>query len=727
MPELGTSTTTWTKGYPEDAAEYVPDLTWPQSVTVYDRMRTDASAEEAVRGVSLPISKAGWHLAPGDARPEVVAHFSTGLGVPILGQARFAGRNRTRGRVQFSQHIREALLSLIYGHSVFEQVWEKQADGYMHLVRLAPRPAHSIHEINVDGRGDLTGIKQYVPGVNGTSPRIVEIPASQLVFYSHAREGAAWQGRSMLRAAYRHWTIKDKLLRIDAIAAERHGIGTPIINAPEGATAEQIAELSVTAQEYRGGSAAGGALPYGATLSVVGVTGNLHETLASIRYQDEQIARTALRTFAMLGSTANGSRALGETLMDDFILSLQAEAEDLATTLQEQLIEPMGDWNWGSNEPLPTITFTPIGADPELTVEALSGLVTAGLVTADDDLEGYVRQRFDLPERTPITGVAAGAGGAAVARGVGELIQKLYLGVDKVITADEAREIANRAGAGLTGSLPTPEPDQVALGKAPAREVRAAAVTLTAEEKFDLLDDLEAELAPEIRDAFGQLVDTDELAEDFAASGITAEDGDSDRAVLVGIVAVWLAAWLLTRPANTAPLTAAIEKANTVGYGVGRGATGTANEILAAMNELPGTAGLDDMLDTTPDVVEGITTTRLEAVTGTLTDTTIDGGDVAEAVTGTLTDDTTVNMVTITETNGGHTIGVLDEIEDAVEPGEPKRYRYVADPTGACPLCVANHVGHSKGEAQGVYRDGDDPPNGYPSVHPNCKCIIGFI
>jgi len=39
------------------------------------------------------------------------------------------------------------------------------------------------------------------------------------------------------------------------------------------------------------------------------------------------------------------------------------------------------------------------------------------------------------------------------ARAVAELIQKIYLGVGKVLTAEEARDIANRAGAGLTGTF----------------------------------------------------------------------------------------------------------------------------------------------------------------------------------------------------------------------------------------------------------------------------------
>lgn len=34
------------------------------------------------------------------------------------------------------------------------------------------------------------------------------------------------------------------------------------------------------------------------------------------------------------------------------------------------------------------------------------------------------------------------------------MIQKIYLGVGKVVTGEEARAILNRAGAGLTGDGP---------------------------------------------------------------------------------------------------------------------------------------------------------------------------------------------------------------------------------------------------------------------------------
>lgn len=52
----------------------------------------------------------------------------------------------------------------------------------------------------------------------------------------------------------------------------------------------------------------------------------------------------------------------------------------------------------------------------------------------------------------------AGSGQMESPREIAELIQKIYLGVGVVLTAEEAREIANRAGAGLSGALPAAAP-----------------------------------------------------------------------------------------------------------------------------------------------------------------------------------------------------------------------------------------------------------------------------
>lgn len=71
--------------------------------------------------------------------------------------------------------------------------------------------------------------------------------------------------------------------------------------------------------------------------------------------------------------------------------------------------------------------------------------IEAGFITVDE-----ARSWEDLP---PLA--ARAALGAASARDIAEIIQKIYLGVDVVLTADEARAVANLAGAGLPVTLPT--------------------------------------------------------------------------------------------------------------------------------------------------------------------------------------------------------------------------------------------------------------------------------
>lgn len=77
--------------------------------------------------------------------------------------------------------------------------------------------------------------------------------------------------------------------------------------------------------------------------------------------------------------------------------------------------------------------------------EAHASALEAGWKTINE-----VREVENLPP------LASTASDPQEARAIAELIQKIYLGVGVVLTAEEARNIANRAGAGLVGNLPKP-------------------------------------------------------------------------------------------------------------------------------------------------------------------------------------------------------------------------------------------------------------------------------
>lgn len=65
-----------------------------------------------------------------------------------------------------------------------------------------------------------------------------------------------------------------------------------------------------------------------------------------------------------------------------------------------------------------------------------------------------VAEALGLPEMQVVA--AAGGDGLATPQQLGDTIQSIYLGVDTVITWEEAREILNRAGAGLDLSVKAP-------------------------------------------------------------------------------------------------------------------------------------------------------------------------------------------------------------------------------------------------------------------------------
>jgi hypothetical protein len=377
--------------------ETTPELVWPQSVWVYDQMRTqDAQVASVLRAVTLPVRRTPWRIDPAGARARVVQLVADDLGLPIVGKPP-RKTPRTRDRFSWQEHLREALLMLPFGHMFFEQVYRIEGDR-AHLRKLGPRMPKTIDEVNVAPDGGLISIKQSGNGTDAT-PR--EIPAARLVAYVHEREGGNWLGRSLLRPAYKHWLIKDRLLRVQAQTIERNGMGMPLYKGAEG---EDLTKGAQMAQAWRAGESAGGAVPYGADMRLVGVEGDLPDADKPIRYHDEQIARAVLAHFLNLG-TQTGSWALGTTFADFFTLSLQTLAAQVADVATQHIVEDLVDVNFGPTEPAPRVVFDEIGSRQAATAAAIKQLYDAGALIPDESLREFIRQQYGMPGEEPATAV----------------------------------------------------------------------------------------------------------------------------------------------------------------------------------------------------------------------------------------------------------------------------------------------------------------------------------
>jgi hypothetical protein len=391
-----------------DPVEDVRELQWPSNIGVYEKMRrSDATVQQVLRAVTLPVRRTPWRIDPNGAPDEVVNHIADDLGLPILGRpARPV--TRTRDRFNWGEHLRMALLQLVFGHSYFEQSYRIERStgrALAHLHKLAWRPPRTIQKINVAADGGLESIEQYGKS-DGPPPKIT---IDRLVAYVNDREGGNWLGQSLLRPAYKDWVIKDRLLRVQAQTVDRNGMGVPVYTSSqqpttltveqqvERAKAEQSAGQKV-ARTIRSGDNAGASIPNGSKLELLGVQGTLPDSDKPIRYHDEQIGRAVLANFLSLGGdNSTGSYALGDTFADFFTMSLQAVAMAVADVATQHVVEDLVDLNWGTAVQAPRITFDEIGSKHSVTGEAIRALVECGALTADEGLENHLRTIYGLP------------------------------------------------------------------------------------------------------------------------------------------------------------------------------------------------------------------------------------------------------------------------------------------------------------------------------------------
>ena len=392
------------KSFVVEPLEINPDLAFPNSIAVFDEMRrTNGDVGSTLRAMIMPIISARWDFLTDGCRPEVINMVRAEVGLTAVGEA--TARRRRQGIV-FKTHLKEALLCLPFGFMPFEQVYEpgppmpgQESSGLstvMHLRKLAPRLPPTITQIHVGRDGGLAGVSQTP--LEGDKD--IFIPVDQLVMYTLEKEGADWSGTSILRTAYKHHIINNKLHVLAAQIVERNGMGVPDLEYDPSRFPKEEADALVAS--FRAGATAGMARPVGTIFNLVGVTGTTVDPLPLIKHHEQAVAKSMLAMFLNLGHDA-GARSLGETFLQVFNDSLQAVADMFADTFTEHVIRDLVELNYGPEEPYPTLTPGDLSANKAITAEALGLLIDAGAIRVDDGVEAQTRAQYGLPPMDPTT------------------------------------------------------------------------------------------------------------------------------------------------------------------------------------------------------------------------------------------------------------------------------------------------------------------------------------
>ena len=370
--------------------EYLSLLTWPNSITTYDKMRrSDAQVQALLYCLELPIRSTRWYVEPYDKnnpKDVQIAEF--------IEENLFSGPPKGM-TTHWDDFLRLALLMFPFGHSVFEKVYEVDSKGFAKWKKFAERPHETIKDFKYDERGGPMHVEQYVAGAS-----FVEMPVENCLIFTHRKEGGRLHGIPVLRAAYKHWFIKDFLLKITNIGIEKNHVGTPVIGLPQDTQDDDSdkKEAEKITRNLRSGQDAGVVLPFGWTLEMFEGKRVAIEVLPYIQYQDQMIAKAALAQFLQLGTGSVGSFALGKDQSDFFLMSLNSQAKYICDTVNSYAIPQLVDYNWDV-EGYPKLKFEKVGGrNSEGIINGVNTLVGGRIIQPDDGLEKYMRELMELPE-----------------------------------------------------------------------------------------------------------------------------------------------------------------------------------------------------------------------------------------------------------------------------------------------------------------------------------------
>lgn len=363
--------------------EYSAKLQGRSALSKYDEMRrNDATVNAALDAVKLPILSAHFDVdaASDDQADQDVRDFVHTCLFHVI---------------DWDQTLNEILTYLDFGFSLFEMVFEPMdIDGTprIALTKLGFRKQTTIERWETE-----TGQPGVVQVVDADR---FSIPAVRLVRFTHRQEGDNYSGRSILRSAYKHWYIKDRLYRIDAVGHERQALGVVKIVTPTGAKDDDKKKLRKLVQNMRANEKSYIEHPEGYTVEFMDMNAkSMKDTEPSINHHDRQITKNVLAQFLEIGAAgSSGTRSTSEDHSRLFEMAVENVAKKIVSTLQNTVVRALVDLNFNDRD-YPTLRVGKISDDniPVLS-DALSKFVTAGVLHPHKGDENTVRKMVGMPE-----------------------------------------------------------------------------------------------------------------------------------------------------------------------------------------------------------------------------------------------------------------------------------------------------------------------------------------
>lgn len=400
--------------------EFLPDLRGKLALQKFQEMRENDPVVGAIlTAIEMKLRGVPWRAEPADDTPAARE------------MADFVEEVFEDMESSWDDAQTNALTMLPYGWSVLEPVYKRRggprqtdpsrrsrySDGRIGLRTLSPRPQLSLWEWAFDG-DDLLGMIQ---APLGRGQRIF-IPTERMLHFRTASVYNSPNGRSILRNAFKPYYFASQIESVEAIAIDRELNGMPMARIPSeylssDATADQTAfvdQLKNILVNLRRNEQASVIIPSDMQVDEDGKLSNHPlvdikliasegtrdiDTDRVIKRYRQDIARTVLADFVMLGQSDKGSFALSKDKTDLFIESLIGYTEMLAGPINDRLLPTL--WNLNGFNPDLMPRWRPgrvAPVDLEELGKYISDLAGAGFpLFPNGPLQEYLADQAGLP------------------------------------------------------------------------------------------------------------------------------------------------------------------------------------------------------------------------------------------------------------------------------------------------------------------------------------------
>jgi hypothetical protein len=240
------------------------------------------------------------------------------------------------------------------------------------------------------------------------------VDMAKLLWLRHGSGGKTnYLGQSFMRSMWPSWFRVIQLKNFEMIQAEHLAGGIYIAEPPDGSaltyndkgalSSSDAAYVLAQIKKFRTCETSAMVVPPGWKVSVLSTTGGAYDLHTPIMREDKEICTAGLGQLLMLGSDGVGSLALGKELSKLAASGIAAIARELACQISAQLFRRAVLLTEGEDaveELAPTLVFEGLNPDSAIEmVDVLSRALGTGLISADAELESFVRKQLDAPEK----------------------------------------------------------------------------------------------------------------------------------------------------------------------------------------------------------------------------------------------------------------------------------------------------------------------------------------